>query len=139
MKHRHHNFEGVLSPALLAILIALIVTLLMKPADSFVAHLYDTYEKIQQDVPEENRRIQHRVKMYRILTGMGIKIVLIALGLFFFVNSLKINLTAALTGAGVIGVALGLATQDLLRDFVTGFFIVLEDQFAHHPPSRHGG
>jgi small conductance mechanosensitive channel len=68
--------------------------------------------------------------MLRILSSVGIKMILVALGLLFFVNSLKINLTAALTGAGVVGVALGLATQELLRDFVTGFFIVLEDQFA---------
>jgi len=123
-------FEGVLSPALLASLIIVIVVLLLKPMDSFISHFYDTLEKVQAALPEENKRTAHRIKMLRILTRVGMKMVLVGLAFLFFVNSLKINLTAALTGAGVIGVGLGLAMQELLRDFVTGFFIVLEDQFA---------
>ncbi|HEX2053517.1 MAG TPA: mechanosensitive ion channel family protein [Actinomycetota bacterium] len=34
-----------------------------------------------------------------------------------------------LTGAGIAGVAIGFGAQSLVRDFVTGFFVLLEDQY----------
>ncbi len=41
-----------------------------------------------------------------------------------------IDTTSLVAGAGIIGLALGVGSQSLIRDFVTGFFIVLENQFA---------
>lgn len=35
-----------------------------------------------------------------------------------------------LTGAGIIGLAVGFGAQNLVRDIITGFFILFEDQFA---------
>lgn len=35
-----------------------------------------------------------------------------------------------LAGAGIIGLAIGFGAQNLIRDVITGFFILLEDQFA---------
>lgn len=41
-----------------------------------------------------------------------------------------INLGPLLAGAGIAGVALGFGAQSLVRDFLAGFFVLLEDQFA---------
>ena len=35
-----------------------------------------------------------------------------------------------MAGAGIVGLALGVGAQSLIKDFITGFFIVLENQFA---------
>lgn len=35
-----------------------------------------------------------------------------------------------LAGAGVLGLAVGFGAQSLVKDVITGFFIILEDQFA---------
>lgn len=35
-----------------------------------------------------------------------------------------------LTGAGVVGLAVGFGAQNLVKDVITGFFILFEDQFA---------
>lgn len=35
-----------------------------------------------------------------------------------------------LAGAGIIGLALGFGAQNLVRDMITGFFIIYEDQYA---------
>jgi small-conductance mechanosensitive channel len=35
-----------------------------------------------------------------------------------------------IAGAGIAGVALGFGAQSLVRDFLTGFFVLLEDQYA---------
>jgi moderate conductance mechanosensitive channel len=41
-----------------------------------------------------------------------------------------LNIAALLTGAGVAGLAVGFGAQRLVRDVISGFFILLEDQFS---------
>jgi moderate conductance mechanosensitive channel len=53
--------------------------------------------------------------------GIGILIALIALG---------IDIVPLLAGAGLIGVAISLASQNLIKDAINGFLIILEDQYA---------
>ncbi|HTP21701.1 MAG TPA: mechanosensitive ion channel family protein [Solirubrobacteraceae bacterium] len=43
---------------------------------------------------------------------------------------LGVRLGPLLTGAGLIGVALGFGAQSLIRDFIAGVFILVEDQFG---------
>ncbi len=45
-------------------------------------------------------------------------------------GALGINLTPILAGATVIGAALGFGAQSLVRDFLSGFFIIAEDQYG---------
>lgn len=40
------------------------------------------------------------------------------------------NLAPILAGAGVLGLAIGFGAQSLVKDVITGFFIIFEDQFA---------
>ncbi|WP_379155986.1 mechanosensitive ion channel domain-containing protein [Paenibacillus sp. sgz5001063] len=40
------------------------------------------------------------------------------------------NLGPLLAGAGVVGLAIGFGAQSLVKDVITGFFIIFEDQFA---------
>lgn len=50
--------------------------------------------------------------------------VLIVLGEFNF------EIAPLLASAGVLGLAIGFGAQSLVKDIITGFFIILEDQFA---------
>jgi moderate conductance mechanosensitive channel len=43
-------------------------------------------------------------------------------------RQLDIDITPALTGAGIAGLALGFGAQTLVRDIISGFFMILEDQ-----------
>jgi len=49
---------------------------------------------------------------------------------FIVLGELGVNLGPLLAGAGIVGVALGFGAQSLVRDFLSGFFIVLENQFT---------
>jgi moderate conductance mechanosensitive channel len=42
----------------------------------------------------------------------------------------RIDTTSILAGAGIIGLAVGVGAQSLVKDVITGFFIIFEDQFA---------
>ena len=52
---------------------------------------------------------------------------------FVAVGSLRtidINLGPLIAGAGIIGVALGFGSQSLVKDFLSGIFMLLEDQYG---------
>ncbi len=40
----------------------------------------------------------------------------------------NINIGPLLAGAGIIGFAIGFGTQELIKDYVSGFFIIMENQ-----------
>lgn len=42
----------------------------------------------------------------------------------------RIDTTSILAGAGVLGLAIGVGAQGLVKDVITGFFIIFEDQYA---------
>jgi small-conductance mechanosensitive channel len=44
-------------------------------------------------------------------------------------DELGVKVGPLLTAAGIAGVAIGFGAQSLVRDFVTGFFVLLEDQY----------
>ena len=49
--------------------------------------------------------------------------------LFMILSKLTIDITPMLASAGVAGIAIGFGAQSLIKDFVSGMFILLEDQF----------
>ena len=61
--------------------------------------------------------------LWTIITGfLWFIVVLIVLG------HLGVNIGPILAGAGVIGLAVGFGAQNLVRDLVSGFFLLLENQ-----------
>ncbi len=49
---------------------------------------------------------------------------------FMILGEVGIELGPLLAGAGIIGVALGFGSQSLVKDFLSGVFILIEDQFG---------
>jgi small-conductance mechanosensitive channel len=43
---------------------------------------------------------------------------------------IEINLGPLLAGAGIVGVAVGFGAQTMVRDYLNGFFLVIEDQYG---------
>lgn len=52
------------------------------------------------------------------------------IGTLMVLEQLGINTVPLLTSAGVAGVALGFGAQSLVKDFLSGTFMILEDQFG---------
>ena len=68
----------------------------------------------------------------RLDTLMGIirkttRIIIFSIFGMIFLGKININIAPILTGAGIVGLAVGFGAQELVRDFITGFFILLED------------
>jgi small conductance mechanosensitive channel len=81
----------------------------------------------------QSRAAQVREQQTRTLAGVlygsGSKVVWIV-ALLTAVAQLQIPVAPALTLAGLASVAVGFGAQNLVRDLITGFYIVLEDQYA---------
>lgn len=45
-------------------------------------------------------------------------------------EAFDIHVTGLLAGAGVLGLAIGFGAQSLVKDVISGFFIIFEDQFS---------
>lgn len=52
------------------------------------------------------------------------------LATFVALGELGLNLGPLIAGAGVVGIALGFGAQTLVRDFLSGLFMIIEDQFG---------
>ncbi len=65
------------------------------------------------------------------LTGTVIKIVIVFIGLFISLGILHLDktVTSLLAGAGVIGIALGFAFQDIAANFVAGVLIAFREPY----------
>jgi small conductance mechanosensitive channel len=81
----------------------------------------------------QSRSAQVREQQTRTLAGVlygsGSKVVWFV-ALLTAVDKIGINPTPALTLAGLASVAVGFGAQNLVRDLITGFYIVFEDQYA---------
>lgn len=58
------------------------------------------------------------------------KYVIIFVAALMILQKLDLNLYPVLAGAGVVGLAVGFGAQNLVRDVVSGFFIIMEGQYA---------
>jgi len=76
------------------------------------------------DTIEAEKRI---ITLTNIIHGL-IKITLWVIFVMIILQKFGINIAPILAGAGIIGLAVGFGAQELVRDFISGFFIILENQ-----------
>jgi small conductance mechanosensitive channel len=55
-------------------------------------------------------------------------VAIIAVAGLMILGELRVNIMPVLTGAGIVGLAVGFGAQTLVRDVISGFFLILEDQ-----------
>jgi len=57
-----------------------------------------------------------------------LRLVILSVATFIVLSELGIPVAPILTAAGVVGLAVGFGAQNLVQDFISGFFFLLEDQ-----------
>jgi small-conductance mechanosensitive channel len=75
------------------------------------------------------RRAQRAKTMADVL-GRLANAIIWGIAILVVLSELGINLAPLIAGAGVLGIALGFGAQSLVRDFLSGFFMLVEDQFG---------
>lgn len=89
-----------------------------------VAHMVQEREK--SPLKFDPRRTKTIGKLIGSLVSSTVSFFVIIL----ILSQFGFNLAPILAGAGVLGLAIGFGAQSLVKDVITGFFIIFEDQFA---------
>ena len=113
------NFLHLLGIVVVALLInhllKLVTQLIVKPASS------------------QSKAAQTREQQTRTLAAVvysGASKVVWALALLMIAQEFGVNVTPVAAVAGLASLALGFGAQNLVRDIISGFYIILEDQYA---------
>ncbi len=76
-----------------------------------------------------NEREQRIKTLTTILRGAGL-VLIAAMAVVMILSELELNVGPIIAGAGIAGLAIGFGAQMLVRDIISGFFILLENQFT---------
>lgn len=114
-------------PGLIIVFIVILIALrvssfILKKLKKTLIHRAD--KKNKHDLAEAEKRIN---TLIGILNG-SISIFLWTIFIMIALNKVGVEIGPILASAGIVGVALGFGAQELVRDFLSGFFILLEDQ-----------
>ena len=81
------------------------------------------------DKSRENRRIS-RIKTLATVATSAAAIVVWGWAALAILDQVGVNIAPLIASAGVLGVALGFGAQSLVKDFLSGVFMLLEDQYG---------
>ncbi len=77
-----------------------------------------------------SQRREQRAKAVGQLLRSGLVLVTWGTAALLILTELGVNVAPLLASAGVVGVALGFGAQTLVKDFLSGFFLIVEDQYG---------
>jgi moderate conductance mechanosensitive channel len=77
-----------------------------------------------------SQRREQRAKAVGQLLRNTLALVIWGTATLLVLTELGVNITPLLASAGVVGVALGFGAQTLVKDYLSGFFMIVEDQYG---------
>jgi small-conductance mechanosensitive channel len=86
-------------------------------------------ERLGAAVSEPERRVQRARTIGGLLKSV-VSGVLVAVVGTMILSELGVDIAPIIASAGIIGVALGFGAQSLVRDFLSGIFMIFEDQYG---------
>ncbi len=107
-------------PKILLILVLMFIGIKLS---SVVAHRLFSKRKRESD-PEYQKRADTLAAVIAYLLTITVVIV----GAIMILGEFNVEVGPILAAAGILGVAVGFGAQHLVRDVITGFFILLDDQ-----------
>ncbi len=88
-----------------------------------------THTQELRDLAAATRRVQRAKTMGDLLKSI-ITGVLVAIFGTMILSQLGVNIAPIIASAGIIGIALGFGAQSLVKDFLSGVFMIFEDQYG---------
>jgi len=79
--------------------------------------------------PGYTRRVQRAATMGSLLKSIVTGVVMVVIALMF-IAELGYDIGPLIASAGIIGVAIGFGSQTLVKDFLSGIFMIFEDQYG---------
>ncbi|MEW9082334.1 MAG: mechanosensitive ion channel family protein [Caldanaerobacter subterraneus] len=110
---------------LLDVLKILIIAFIgIKFADFLIYRFYKLYSKSEIQLP------QRKIDTLTSLTKNAVRYIIYFLAGASILKLFNIDMTSLLAVAGIGSLAIGFGAQNLVKDMISGFFIIFEDQFS---------
>ncbi len=109
--------------ALEILLVLIVAKSLFKLGDLLIDRFFAEKEQY-------NRYIKQRYKTLKFVLKSALRYLIYFLVIIMILEIMNIPTTSIIAGAGVVGLAIGFGAQSLVRDIITGFFILFEKQFV---------
>jgi small conductance mechanosensitive channel len=117
------NIINTLGTSAVIVLMALFTKLLSN------ALVKGVVRRVEDDNEDEDTALEKRAYTLSGIIKNLFNVVIFSAMAITLLAEWGINITPILTGAGIMGLAVGFGAQSLVKDVVTGFFILLENQF----------
>ena len=117
---------GWAKPVLSGVTVLLIVLLAFLSAALARRFIAASHQRLsaRADGPEERKRIETLERVFRYIASVVVTVVAFMLVL----SELGISIAPILATAGVAGLAIGFGAQSLVKDYFTGFVMLIENQ-----------
>lgn len=113
-------------PALLLIIVVFVLsrwllkTILRKLNQAILSH-------VQSDEQNQLEKEKRATTLMGIIRGVLI-VTIWSVFILIFLRQLGMDIAPILAGAGIVGLAVGFGAQELVRDAISGFFLILENR-----------
>jgi len=117
-------FADVGLPILLTVVAAVLATLILRV-------IVRRFQRKLEQAPHlsEAGNLQRAATLAHALSATFVVVVWVLAGMLIL-NYMDVPLAPFIASAGIVGVALGFGAQSIVKDTLTGFFILLENQFG---------
>lgn len=114
-------------PALLVILI--LAFILLKATNLFLRRMRPIMlKRMESGTDLDSSEIEKRLDTLLNIVRSIIKILAWTMIIMLLLRKIGIDIAPIIAGAGIVGLAVGFGAQELVRDFISGFFMLLENQ-----------
>ena len=117
----------ILEKLIMIILIIIIASISVKLCNKLVDYIMLTKDNANKKFKIKSN--EKRSETLHKLIRSAIRYTIYFIAFFQILSTLGINTTSIVASAGIASVAIGFGAQSLVKDIISGFFIILEGQF----------
>ena len=121
-------FSWLFSQGLVILIMILTIWGIVRLIDRIFPRLVTTFVMSRSEYGEHEESEKRATTLSRVFTG-GAQIIVILAGVFMILSKLSIPVGPVLAGFGVVGIAVGFGAQHLVRDLISGIFVIAENQY----------
>ena len=114
-------------PIMRTVVIVFLIAIALKATQILIRVIIEQVAPLAESTAARGKQ---RIQTLHHVFSYGSTIILISIGVLMLMDNFGINLKAVLATVGIASVAIAFGAQSLVKDIVSGIFIIIEDQFA---------
>lgn len=122
-----HLGRQILPPSIKVLVIIIVAFICFRLLRGIVRR---TITHILERGDSSRREVRLRANTLANVVESLARIIILIIAIMMILSAVGFNIAPLLASAGVVGIAIGLGAQTLIKDFIGGFFIFFEDQFG---------